>query len=65
MQHFLKPAAGTAGAGIVATELFGQLLVAMDDAPAAFDMGFGWIAASTLAAPFVESRLRRFVVSLP
>jgi hypothetical protein len=65
MQHFLKPASGTARAGVIATELFGQFLVAVDDSPALFDLGFGREAPSTLAAPFVESTLRRFVVSLP
>jgi hypothetical protein len=40
MQQFLKPAGGTARAWVVATELFSQLFVAMDNAEAAFDLRF-------------------------
>ena len=65
MQHFLKPATGAAGARIVAAELFGQLFIAVNDAPAAFDLRFRREASTPFAAPFVESTLRRTVVSLP
>jgi hypothetical protein len=65
MQQFLKPATGAAGAGIVAAELFAQFLVAVDDAPAVFDLGFRREASSAFAARFVESTLRRVVVSWP
>jgi hypothetical protein len=44
MQQFLKPARGTARAGIVAAQLFQQLLVAVNDAiraGRALDAGFG------------------------
>jgi hypothetical protein len=37
MQHFLKPAAGAARAGIVPAEFFDEFLVAMDDSEAALD----------------------------
>jgi hypothetical protein len=40
MQQDLKPPAGTAGAEVVAAEFFAQLDVAMDEAPAALDVGF-------------------------
>jgi hypothetical protein len=39
MQHFLKPASGTAGTEVVAPELLEQLLVAVHCAIAAFDSG--------------------------
>ena len=45
MQQFLKPARGAARAWVVATELFDQFLVAMDEAGdlslRALDAGFG------------------------
>jgi hypothetical protein len=40
MQQVLKPASGAARAQIVAAELFGQLDIAMDDAPSTLDVGF-------------------------
>jgi hypothetical protein len=40
MQQALKPAAGAARAQIIAAEFFGQFDVAMDETPAALDMGF-------------------------
>ena len=40
MQQALKPASGAAGAEVVAAELFGQLDVAVNDAPAPLDVGF-------------------------
>src|ERR1700674_3050698 len=40
MQHALKSSSGAAGAQIVATELLGELDVAMDEAPAALHPGF-------------------------
>jgi hypothetical protein len=49
MQHFLKPFSGTAGAGIIASQLFEQFFVAMHDAQAAFDQGFGGEALAPLA----------------
>src|SRR5206468_4183367 len=42
MQHVLKAAAGTAGAEVVAAELFGQLFVAVDNALSPFDRRFRW-----------------------
>jgi hypothetical protein len=47
-QQFLKPPPGTAGAGIVAAEFFDQLDIAMDELPAGFDPGFGWIGFAPL-----------------
>jgi hypothetical protein len=41
MQQFLKPAAGFAGARIVAAKFLEELLVPVHDATAAFDSGFG------------------------
>jgi hypothetical protein len=49
MQHVLKPASGAAGAEVVAPELLDELLVAVDDAVAAPDPGFGRI---TLASAY-------------
>ncbi len=40
-QQRWKPAARAAGAGVAAAEFFHQLLVAMDNAQAALDLGFG------------------------
>jgi hypothetical protein len=40
MQQALKSASGTARAQIVATELLRQLDVAVNEPPAAFDLGF-------------------------
>ena len=49
MQQFLKPAGGTARAGIVAAEFFPQLFVTMDNAEAAFDLCFRWEPFTALA----------------
>jgi hypothetical protein len=49
MQQFLKPATGTAGAEVVATELLDEFLVTVHDAISAFDAGFGGETLSTLA----------------
>jgi hypothetical protein len=40
MQQALKPASGAAWAEVVAAELLAQLDIAMDESPAALDMGF-------------------------
>ena len=40
MQQVLKPASGAARAQVVAAEFFGELDVAMDEAPSTLDMGF-------------------------
>jgi hypothetical protein len=40
MQQRLKSASGAAGAQVVASELLGQLNIAVDDAVAAPDLGF-------------------------
>jgi hypothetical protein len=40
MQQVLKPASGAAWAQIVATELLGELDVAVDEPPAALHPGF-------------------------
>ena len=42
MQHFLKRPPASARAWIVPSELLDELLVAVDDAGAAFHAGFGW-----------------------
>jgi hypothetical protein len=49
MQQRLKPAAGVAGARIVATELFEKLFVPVHNAVSALDPGFGREALPTLA----------------
>jgi len=49
MQQCLKPAPGTAGAWIVAAELFEKLFIPVHDAMPAFDSGFGRVALPTLA----------------
>jgi hypothetical protein len=42
MQQDLKPASGAARAQVVAAEFFGQLNVAVDETPPAFDVDFRW-----------------------
>lgn len=49
MQQFLKAAVRAARARIISPELFEQLFFAVDDAIAAFDVRFRWIAASSFA----------------
>ena len=49
MQHFLKPFSRTAGARIIAPQLFEQFFVTMHDAQAAFDLTFGREALPPLA----------------
>jgi hypothetical protein len=48
MQHFLKASAGAADARIVSAELFEELFVAVHDAVAALDVGFGGVAPAAL-----------------
>jgi hypothetical protein len=48
MQQFLKPATGTAWAGIVAAKLLDEFLVAVHNAIPAFDAGFGWESPARL-----------------
>lgn len=55
MQQRLKRPRRAARAGVVAAELFGELLVATDDALATFDLCFGWEASTAFAHHF-ESR---------
>jgi hypothetical protein len=55
MQHFLKPAAGVAGAEVVAAELLDQLLLAVDDPETALHARLGRIALPALAAPLKSS----------
>jgi hypothetical protein len=43
---------------IVATELFDQLFVAMNNALAAFDLGFGWETTAAFAGALKRSRAR-------
>ena len=52
MQQFLKPAPGTAGAEVVAPELFGEFLLTVDDAESFLDAGFGWETSPTFADDF-------------
>jgi hypothetical protein len=59
MQQFLKPTTRTAGTGIIATEFFEQLFVAVNDADAAFDVGFRRESPSTFAGSFAEKRIRQ------
>jgi hypothetical protein len=40
MQHFLKPAAGTARTKVFPAQFLNQLLVSVNDANAAFDASF-------------------------
>jgi hypothetical protein len=48
MQHFLKPAAGTAGAQVVSAEPLEKLLVAVHYAIAALNARFGRITLPAL-----------------
>jgi hypothetical protein len=57
MQHFLKPARGSARAQVVAAELFAQFFIAMDDAMTALHARFGRETAAALTAS-LESRRR-------
>jgi hypothetical protein len=59
MQQFLKPTIRTAGTGIVTTEFFEQFFVAVNDADAAFDVGFRRESPSAFAASFAEKRIRQ------
>lgn len=59
MQQFLKTPPGSAGAGVVAAELFEQLFVAVNDPDAALDARFGWVAFAAFAAYFKSSGRRR------
>ena len=54
MQHFLKPTARATRTRIIASELFGQFLVAAHDAYAAFDLRFGREALTPFAHGFAE-----------
>jgi hypothetical protein len=65
MQHFLKPATGTAWAKIIASQFLGQIFVAVNDAHPAFDFRFRREAAAALASFLVESHLCRIVVFWP
>jgi hypothetical protein len=58
MQHFLKAPVGPARARIVSAELFDQLLVAVNDPDAAFNVRFGREAATALTGA-LESRAGR------
>jgi len=63
MQHFLKPATGTAGARIVASQFLYQLFVAVNKAHSALDASLRWEAPAALAGLRLKSTLRRKVVS--
>ncbi len=58
MQHLLKPLARIAWARIVATELLDEFFVAVDDALAALDPGFGGETLPAFAH-WLKSRTRR------
>lgn len=49
MQHRLKAPPGTAGAGVVAAELFAELFLAADNPPAVLRVGFGRETPSAFA----------------
>ena len=57
MQHFLKATSGSTGAGIIASELFEQFFVAVDDPVAAHDARLGW--ESFAAFTDLLERMRR------
>lgn len=65
MQHFLKPATGAAGAGIVASQFLGQLFISVNDAHSALDLCLRREASASLAGLLVESIVRRIVFFLP
>jgi hypothetical protein len=56
----LELAERAAGAGVVAVELFGQFLLAVDDADAALDVRLGRVALTPFAGR-LEIRKRRSV----
>lgn len=60
-QQCLKAAAGPAGTGIVASQLFHELLPAMHEAAAWLHPGFRWIALAALAGDFKRMRWDRCV----
>ena len=62
MQQRLKPPPGGAWAGIVATELLEQLLVAVNDPVAAHHAGLGREAFATLTRDLESTRLRGVLV---
>src|SRR5690349_19831913 len=63
MQQRLKPASRSARTRIVAPELFAQFLVAVDDAVAASDAGFGRESPAPFAGDFKSGSRRVDVVS--
>jgi hypothetical protein len=65
MQQFLKPAAGAAGARVIAPEFLGQFFVPVDDASPAFDLRFRGEASAAFAGSRGENIVRQIVVSLP
>ena len=56
-QQFLKPAPRAAGAEVVASELFGEFFLTVDDAEAFLDAGFGWETSATFAGDFERTVL--------
>ena len=58
MQHFLKALAGAAWAWIVASKLFEELFIAVNDPDAAFHVCLGRESSATLTGTF-ESRIDR------
>jgi hypothetical protein len=56
MQHFLKPAARTAGTQVIAPQLFNEIFVTVDYPVPSFDLGFGRISLAAFATS-TESRI--------
>jgi len=63
MQHFLKPATGTAGTEIIAPQFLIQFLVTVNNAHPTLDHRFRRETPATLAGFLVESTVRQIVFS--
>ncbi len=59
MQHFLKAATRSAGAEVIAPQLLGQFLIAMDDAVAVLDVRLGGESPASFARRLKSGDSRR------
>jgi hypothetical protein len=65
MQQFLKPAARTARAEVVASELFAQFFLAVDDAQSFLYARLGWESSAAFTGELERGNLRVVFFDLP
>ena len=65
MQQFLKPAAGATGAEIIASKLFREFFLTVDDAQTFPDAGFGRETSATFACDLERTACVRVNACLP